>query len=594
MQKSKGLSLVACLMMIGLIASLISGCGGGGGGGGGGGVGEKPQYGGQLNMWLAADPTYFDDALGMHAYTTGPYQCLWGGNWSKGHAGGYGTAECDWYLRGESDRYIDKAGMLAESWEIGSNYIIFHLRQGVHWQNISPVPKGRLVTADDVIYSWERQRTLSTGYVKTTYPEMNAAMSISKIDDSTVRFDCPSQYMSTLISIIDYVFIYPKDVIEMYGDMAAWDRAIGTGAFTIKEYVPSSYLDWQRNPTYWQTNPIGPGQGDQLPYLSSVKTLIVADPATADSLFTTGQIDITTADFDRAQALLAVANEKGVKYNKFIDGTVKYVIFMRMDNPDKPYGDVRVRQALQLAINNQQIVDQYFGGQAIYPYWPVYPCKEYDAAYLPLKNYPDEPVLGPESVSVKDLFGYDPDKAKQLLADAGYADGFKAEIVFWDFYLLSDVLQMVKSMWSEIGVDLTLKGVSSTEALTIQYFGSFNDMFFGGFSGDGTYFKGINYSGKGMWNASRINDPVLNNYISQMLATWPDEDATCSIHRQMLPSLVENCYVIQTAAHYTWVFWWPWLKNYSGEGAVGYYPGSSLGWIQYVWIDQALKKSMGY
>jgi hypothetical protein len=62
----------------------------------------------------------------------------------------------------------------------------------------------------------------------------------------------------------------------------------------------------------------------------------------------------------------------------------------------------------------------------------------------------------------------------------------------------------------------------------------------------------------------------------------------------MLPYLMEQCYVIQTAAHYTWVFWWPWLKNYSGEGAVGYYPGSGFGWTQYVWIDQVLKADMGY
>jgi peptide/nickel transport system substrate-binding protein len=61
----------------------------------------------------------------------------------------------------------------------------------------------------------------------------------------------------------------------------------------------------------------------------------------------------------------------------------------------------------------------------------------------------------------------------------------------------------------------------------------------------------------------------------------------------MLPYLLEQCYVLQTAAHYTYRFWWPWLKNYSGEGTVGYYP-SDGGWTQYVWIDQELKAEMGF
>ena len=67
------------------------------------------------------------------------------------------------------------------------------------------------------------------------------------------------------------LLIYPQDAIELYGDMNDWERAIGTGAFTIEEYVEGSYLYYERNPDYWQTNPIGPGEGDQLPYLDSIR-----------------------------------------------------------------------------------------------------------------------------------------------------------------------------------------------------------------------------------------------------------------------------------------------------------------------------------
>jgi peptide/nickel transport system substrate-binding protein len=592
-QKRKVLSLVVCCMLIGLIASLISGCAGGGGNGGNGGNGggdETPQYGGELTFFATADPTYFDDCIGPHYSTTGPYQCLWGGDWAKGIAGGYGTKECDWFVRGEINRLEFKTGKIADSWEIGDDYITFHLRDGVRWQDKFPA-NGREVTADDVVFSLERNRTLDTAYIKTSYPYLAAAMSISKVDESTVRIDCSSEYMPELISLIEFMYIYPQDVIELYGDMNDWERAIGTGAFTLEEYVEGSYLYYERNPIYWQTNPVGPGQGNQLPYLDSVRSLIIPDLSTADALFNTGQIDITTADYDRAEALKSSCPE--ANYNRFLDGAVKAVIYMRTDKEDKPYSDVRVRQALQLAIDNQLIVDEYFGGEAEALYWPVYYCKEYAGAHLPLEDYEADmiEVLPGQSISVADLFGYDPELAQELLAAAGYGEGFQAEVVYWNLYIFEDVIQMIQSMWAEIGVNLILTPVDYATQLTTQYLRNYDDMLLGTFAGVGTYFKGINWSGTSMFNASYVNDEELNDYREQMLAAYPDEDEVDSIHQEMLPYLLEQCYVLQTAAHYTYVFWWPWLKNYSGEGAIGYYGGVSS-WTPYVWIDQDLKDEM--
>jgi peptide/nickel transport system substrate-binding protein len=579
-QRKKVLSLVMCFMMIGLIAVLTSGCGGGGGGGGGGGS-DTPQYGGQLTIFATADPVSFDDCVQSHAYVTGPYQCLWGGDWAKGIAGGYGTKQCNWFARGEINRMEFKTGKIAQSWEIGDDYITFHLRDGVKFAYSAT--KTQAVTADDVVYSLERNFNLSTSYFKQSYPYIASATSVSKVDESTVRLDCPSQYMAELISLIEYMYIYPEDVIETYGDMNDWERAIGTGAFILTNYVQGSYLLWERNDNYWETNPVGPGQGNQLPYLDSVKTLITPDISTADSLFTTGKIDITTADYDRAQTLLALPN---VKNAKFIDSVFKGVIYMRTDKSDRPYKDVRVRQALQLAIDQQKIIDEYFGGEAVKLYWPVGYLKEYAGAYMALEDYPAD---------VQELFGYNPDKAKQLLADAGYPDGFKASIAYnTALYFNADILTMVKDMWADIGVDLTLVPLDNTTHTTQQYLRSYPDMLYGAYSGDGTYFKGINWSGTSMFNASYVDDPVLNDYRAQMLAAYAHSEAEAdSIHREMLPYLEEQCYVIQTAAHYTYVFWWPWVKNYDGEGAIGYYGGASS-WTPYVWIDEALKTSMGF
>ena len=594
-QKRKVLALVGCLMVIGLIASLISGCapsGNGGDGNGGGDGDDTPQYGGELVLFTTADPTYFDDAIGAHYSTTGPYQCLWGGDWAKGIAGGYGTNDCDWYVRGEINRLEYKTGKIAEDWDIGDDYIEFYLRDGMKWHDKFPT-NGREVTADDVVFSWERQITLDTAYFKQSYPYLASSLSISKVNENTVRFECPSEYLTELITLIEFVYIYPQDAIELYGDMNDWENVIGTGAYTLENYVPGSYLYYEKNPLYWGTNPVGPGQGDQLPYLDSVRVLIQPDIATVDSLFTTGQLDLTTADSDRAGEL---KNLPDVNYNKFLDGAIKGVIYMRTDRNDKPYGDVRVRQALQLAIDNQQIVDQYFGGEAEVLYWPVYECKEYAGAYVPVEDLDDdmiENIVEDTDISVADLFGYDPELAQELLEDAGYPDGFQAEIVYYNLYIYDDVIQMVQSMWADIGVDLDLIPVDYSTSITTQYLRNYDDMLWGTFAGVGTYFKGINWQGTSMFNASYVDDPILNEYRDQMIAAYPDENEVDQIHTEMLPYLLEQCYVIQTAAHYTYAFWWPWLKNYSGEGAIGYYGGASS-WTPYVWIDQDLKEAMGY
>ena len=597
-QKRKFLTLVVCLIVVGLIAGLISGCAPSGNGGDGDGDGngdDTPQYGGELTYAATADPTYFDDVVGPHAYVTGSYQCLWGGDWAKGIAGGYGTGECDWFVRGELNRLEHKTGKIAEDWDIGADYIEFYLRDGVCFHDKYPT-NGREVTADDVVSSWERTMTESS-YWMGTYPYLVSSLSISKVDESTVRFECPAEYMAELISLIEYVYILPQDAVELYGDLNDWERIIGTGAFIMTDYVPGSYIQYERNPDYWQTNPVGLGQGDQLPYMNGVRVLIQPNIDTHDSLFRTGQIDMTTADFDRAQELLTIPD---VNSNKFLDGALRNVIYMRTDKEGEPWADVRVRQALQLAIDNQAVVDQYFGGEAEALYWPVYYCKEYAGAYMPLEDLDDvmievqtEPE--PTEISVADLFDYNLELAQELMDAAGYPDGFKAEIIYSTaVYIHEDLISLLEGMWADIGVDLELTAVDSSTHTTTHYLRNYDDMFFAGYSGVGTYFKGINWQGSGMYNTSYIDDPILNDYRDQMLAAFPvDEDEAFSIHAEMLPYLLEQCYVIQMAAHYTWRFWWPWVKNYSGEGAIGYYGGASS-YTPYIWIDQDLKADMGF
>jgi len=570
--------LIACILSLVLIVTLIAtGCAKAPGEVG---VGkEKPVYGGTLTLRVVLTP-YFDDAVQPH-YNTYPIKLtndeLWEGDWTKGKAGGYGTGECDWYING-LNRLEHKAGALAESWEIqGKDTIIFHLRKGVKFHN-KPPTNGREVTADDVVYSLNRMLTGTASYFKRTYSQAAETTQISAPDAYTVVIKCkPEHFPDVITSLPDYAHIFPKDALEEFGNMNEWKNNIGAGPFVLTEFVPGSVISYERNPNYWQTNPIGPGKGDQLPYLDAVKMLFIPDESTHMAAFRTGQLDIATFEAEMATEFL---NMPQLKYAEFEEDT-GLAIFMRTDKKDSPYADKRVRQALSMAIDRNKMLNEYFGGKGRLYGWPVPNAREYANAFLPFEKLPK---------SAQAVFEYNPERAKQLLAEAGYPNGFKAKIVFYNQRLYSDMLQMVKDSWSKVGVELILDPKDYAALLPLVIRRNYDDMAMWTGAGVGAYFKGVNYTGTGMFNLSLVDDPVLNKAREEMLAAYPDEAKVDKIHAEMLPYLFEQCYALPLPGQRYYRFWWPWVKNYSGEAGLGYY--NTFNFAKYVWIDQELKNSI--
>ncbi len=577
MMKKRLVLVVGCLIVASLI---LTGCGNGGE------TAlpvekEKPEYGGVLNLYQATDPQGFDDALGPH-YATNTLKLtneeVWEGDWTKGRAGGYGSGEVGWLTGGSVNRLEQKAGALAESWEItGKDTITFHIRKGVHWHD-KPPTNGRELTADDVVFSLNRQYTSPGAYMKRTYPKACETAEISAPDDYTVVVKCQPEYFGDIVTMFDYMNIFPRDAIEEFGDLNTWENSIGTGPFMLTDYVSGNLMTFVRNPNYWRTNPIGPGEGDQLPYVDGVKLFVMPDESSRIAAFRTGKLDILTCDWELAQEFLEMPELQHFSYHE--DGG-QAVIYMRTDKEDSPLSDKRVRQALYLAIDNQKILDEYYGGEGVLLKWPLMPIDEYAGAYVPLEELPE---------SVQELFGYNPEKAKQLLADAGYPDGFKVSIVCWNYRPYIDPLNMVAAMWADVGVELEIDAKEYGPFTSVLVRRAFDDMLYGFYSGCGTYFKAINYTGPGMYNGSYVDDPVLNKARDEMAAAFPDEAKADQIHRELMPYLLEQAYIIQLPAGNQYRFWWPWVKNYSGELSVGYYNLQNAN--KYLWVDQELKDAM--
>lgn len=538
---------------------------------------EKPEYGGMLTLGWWINPP-LDDFMNwhfmcatLHLTNEEPFE----GDWTKGEAAGYGTKEVDWRVRGMIASFGSRAGAVIEKQEIGEDTITWHVRKGIHWHN-KPPTNGRELTADDVAWSLNRQLTSPIGKAYLPGP-----VEVSVVDPYTLVMKLPREQRWQFDNWFgDYFSVWPKDAGEEFGGFTDWKNSIGSGPFMLTEYVADSHMLLTRNPNYWQKNPIGPGKGDQLPYLDKVKILVIPEQSTAESLFRTGQLDILDTPIDTAAEFLRMPQ---VKHTEIWDDWGRRVIYMRLDKKDKPWSDERVRKALMMAIDYKQIVDQLYGGKAVVLSWPLMPIPPYTAAYMPLEEMPAE---------VRELYTYNPQKAKQLLAEAGYPNGFKVKMFAWSNPGYLDPVLLIKDMWAKVGVEMELETVDYGTYTNVLVNRSYEEMAHGEDAGAATYCKGMNWYGPQRYNGSYIDDPVLTRAVEAMMEAWPNETECMKIHKQTMPYLLARAYTIPLPKPVTYRFWWPWVKNYSGESGVGYY--NQPNFAKYVWIDQELKKSMGY
>jgi len=545
---------------------------------------EKPKYGGIAVGFSAADVPGFDEAFIQH-YAAGTLKLtneeMLQGDWAKGPAG---TGEFDFLIAG-INLMSSKAGALADSWEIPTKgVIIFHIREGVHWHN-KPPTNGREITVEDVVYSFKRMCTNPGAYIKITYPTLAKNVIITGDEAArTVTVDStpcpPDQWANTITLFPDYLSIMPKDALEYYNnDMNDWRKSIGTGPFILTDYVANGSVTYTRNDKYWMTNPVGPGKGDQLPYLSGVKTLIITDVATALTAFRTKKINGYTGQYDDVKEFLDNPDLKQMFYTIESCGA----IFMRTDKADLPLSKLEVRQALMLATDFNKIKDEFYDGKATILGWPIAYVKEYKDAYVPMEELP---------ASTQELFSHNVNKAKDLLAAAGYPTGITTSVTFNNSSQTTvDYLSLIASMWAEAGITLKLDGRDYNTWVARIRARNYDNMLYYASSGVSNILKMLNITGTSTWNQSYVNDARVNEVMTaNMELIGYDEEQLQKNWAELVPYVIEQSWVIPTPCPYYYTLWWPWVKNWNGELSMGYYNGSS--YLKYEWMDLELKNKI--
>jgi peptide/nickel transport system substrate-binding protein len=374
---------------------------------------EKPQRGGHLNVALAGDPPSLD----MHQETTFLVQIPMASAYNN-------------LIEFDPHHYPNIVGDLAKSWTVSDDHLTytFKLHEGVKFHD------GSELTSVDVKASFDRMIFPQEGVVAPRRSYYFAVQSVEAPDRYSVvfRLHYPSPSFLSMVAN-PYNWILAKKYLDQ--DVQYYkSHEMGTGPFRLKNYVRGSYIEMERNPDYWK-----PG----LPYMDGITYFIVKDTSARANAIRSGRVDVEfrglpPSDVDAIKEQLG--NKVVVAYPKAI---FNWGVGVNVDK--KPFDDGRVRQAMTLAI------DRYDMAKTLAPLTGL----ETVGGLL----HPDSP-WGLKAEEMLELPGYGRNheanlkEAKQLLAQAGYPNGFKTVLTNRNVKLpYVDLGVYLISSWKKIGIE---------------------------------------------------------------------------------------------------------------------------------------------
>ena len=355
----------------------------------------------------------------------------------------------------------------------------FYLRKGVKFHNGNPF------TAADVKFTFQR-----LGDPKCCSEYMDNAKQIASvdiIDDYTVVVKTVTPDPSWDQNL-DIIFMVDKESTEVreQGDIGL--KPIGTGAYKFVEWVKGSYLKMEANEDYWG----GP------PHIKNVELKPITESSTRFAALASGEVDLISGV--PVEVYDKVANNPKLE---IMSRPGRRPIFLALGNkPDAPWADIRVRKAMYMAINEEEIITKVMRGQA-----------------SPAAQVADSAMVG-YAEDIQRL-PYDPEQAKKLLQEAGYADGFEITLAGPNDRYVQDekICEAVAKYLAKVGIkcrlDVKPKAVFFPELVS----GEKHDFYLLGWLSN-TYDYRQNYSylfytrgqekGYGAWNGTSWSNPELD------------------------------------------------------------------------------------
>lgn len=537
---------------------------------------ETPQYGGKLRIYpihTYLDPLGWNPAAWnwkVNQDTGLVYELLFTGDLQKGPGG---TNEYDFQTSAWIPPQVLK-GELAESYQLKEDplRIEIDLRKGIHWQGKTGVMEPREFVADDVIDFFNRAKS-SAKAIRGQFAFIDhwEAQGKYKVVFYLKEYNANWQFR---LAWGFYNAISPPEVAKV--GARDWKNVTGTGPYSLEAYKRGNYLEFKKNPNYWDHTTVD-GKTYRLPFTDSIRYLLNKDEQSRLAALRTGKVDLAAGiSWQQVDDLKKQAPE--LKWAKWLSPE-PMLFSMRMDT--KPFDDIRVRRAMALAINQQEILDTLFKGDAVlfsYPFPPTW--KDY---YEPLEKQP---------ASIQELFSYNPEKARALLAEAGYPDGFtvKAQVVSIPGPHLEQA-QMVVAYLAKVGVTLELEPMAYGNYLSVMFQRKHGPAYFCSPGHTNPIIMLRKNFTPYPWNAHMFSDQAFDQKMTVMMATR-DEAKRIKMIKELATYANEQVPYVQFPNPYVFSAWWPWVKNYHGEQYVGAYRYGPI--HARIWIDQKLKEKMGY
>jgi peptide/nickel transport system substrate-binding protein len=398
-------------------------------------------------------------------------------------------------------------GGLAESWEVAPDKksITFRLRKGVK------SAAGNELTADDVMWTFQRGWNMKATfhwYMTQVLKIQDYDAAFAKLDDYTVKVSVPQSspllerlWVNNDLGIIDAKAVKPHVTAD--DPWATRWLATNSASFApyhVAKFTPGQEVVYQANPNYWRGAP-------------KLERVIFREmPTSANRLASLQAGSVDVAEWLLPRELATLEKSPGVKVWKVFGN---YIHRVEMNNTTPPFTDPRVRQALNYLVPRDEIGKSVYFGTA-----------------RPTRSPISE--IYPGFTETATAYGNDPDKAKALLAEAGYADGFKTELGYrTGDQIEEEIAVILKTAFARAKVDVTLVKLPSSTLVERYTKGQIPMYFFRDMAivPDAAYVANLWLNSASLINYSRFKSEEVDKRINEGLVSIDEPERLKSMAR---------------------------------------------------------------
>ena len=439
------------------------------------------------------------------------------------------------------DPYLNLTPDLAESWDVSPDGTVytFILRQNAKFHD------GRPVTAQDVVYSWERAASPAlrsdtaltylgdiTGVREMAAGQADHISGLEAPDTHTLKvtIDAPKPYFLLKLTY-PTAFVVDKANVESGEE---WFRTPnGTGPYKLTEWRRFEQITYEANPDFYLEKP-------SIPYV-----IVKLYSGVGTRLYEAGEIDMTGVGYYSAERFLDPTEPLHNELITGVDLCTGYVVF---DVTQPPFDDVKVRQAFSMAFDRQKYMDVVLSGRAL-PAIGIFP-----------------PGLPGFNIGLNGL-PYDPERARQLLADSKYGKNLPP-IVYTDAgigsYIGADVAALVQ-MWQQVlGVEITVENLEPNYFYEKIIAGQHGQIFGGGWCADypdPENFADVLFHSQSPQNNGRYANPELDRLLEQARVEQ-DVSKRIEMYQQAEQIIVNDAPVLFTTHSLSYLLVKPYVKGY--------------------------------